>query len=110
MFIAYGNLVLGTPVLGIQIFQLLFLCVESGNNGIMRLHRRRTEQREKRQELRPKPHLYILAISIADPSYRSYPAALSRCSLHCEEGEDIGHGFCVIGFRILPEVWVPDFA
>ncbi len=68
MFIAYGNLVFGTPVLGIQIFQLLFLCVESDNNGILRLHRKRTEQREKCQEPRPKPHLYILAISIADLS------------------------------------------
>jgi len=32
------------------------------------------------------------------------------CSLYCEEGEEVGHGFCVLGSRIFPEVWVADFA
>ncbi len=27
-----------------------------------------------------------------------------------KECEEIGHGFCVIGSRILPESWVADFA
>ena len=32
------------------------------------------------------------------------------CSLHREEGEERGLGFCVIGSGISPEAWVADFA
>src|SRR5713226_701207 len=32
------------------------------------------------------------------------------CSLPWEEGEEAGHGFCVVRSRISREVWVSDFA
>jgi hypothetical protein len=31
-------------------------------------------------------------------------------SLPWEEGEEIGHEFCVVRSRIFPEIWVADFA
>jgi len=94
-FVAQGNLVFGAPVFGIQILQLLFFRVELHNNGILRLPRKRTYQCEKCQERTPKPHSHILARSAAYQTLPKLPNDLEwvGCSLPCEDGEEIGHGW-----------------